>query len=122
MNVLCALNNQALSKQDNVSTNLSPSSHEEADTRVQDAASKGFSKVKLLTVDTDVVAIGWALYDEIDGLQELWIDFGIDKSRRYYPINEIVIELWGKWKELIFPRIYWMWPGILFCKVWQNYS
>ena len=86
MNVLCAFDNQVLSKQDDALTNISPCSHEETDTRVflhvQDAASKGFSKMKLRTVDTDVVVIGCALYDEIDGLQKLWMDFGVDKSRQ----------------------------------------
>ena len=34
MNVLCAYDNQVLSKQDDSLTNVSPCSHKEADTRV----------------------------------------------------------------------------------------
>ena len=92
-------------------TNLSLCSQEEAETRAflhrQDIASNCFSKMKLRLVDTDVVVIGFALYDEFDGLQGLWMDFGVDKSRPYYPIHKIVIDPGGgRCKALIFSHAY----------------
>ena len=73
-------------------------------------------------MDTDVVIIGCALCDDIGGVQELCMYFGVDKSRRYYPIHKIVIDLGGRCKALIFSTLYLMWPGILFCKAWKTWK
>ena len=114
-----------LPKLDGGLTNLSPCSHKEADTRVflhvQDAASEGFGKMKLRTVDTDAVVIGCALYVEIEGLQELWMDFGVEKGRRYYLIHKFGIDLGGRCKALIFFHAFTGCDQVSYL-VWQNYS
>ena len=73
---------------------LSPTDHEEADTRlflhVKDMARKGFSSVMIRTVDTDVLLLSISLYDDLD-LDQLWIDFGSGKQRCFLPIHEMVI-------------------------------
>jgi len=50
--------------------------HEEVDTRMilhlADAVSKGFQKILLLTVDTDVVILAVAAATKLD-IQELWV-------------------------------------------------
>jgi len=93
MNMFCSFDNQAISKQNHNLTNISPCTQEKGDTRVflhvQDAARHGSSKIKIRTVDTDVVVIGICLYGSIAGVEELWIDFGVGKNRRYYPIQDI---------------------------------
>ena len=59
--VLCSLVDPDLSS-------LAPCSHEEADTRlflhVADAARKGCKKICVLTVDTDVVVIAIAMFQD----------------------------------------------------------
>ena len=56
---------------------LSPCNHEEADTRlilhVLNGSFCGFKKISIVTVDTD--------------LDELWIEFGVGKNKRYLPNN-----------------------------------
>ena len=68
-NVLCS------SKSQNVDQ-LSPCSHEEADTRIiihcLDAARKGHQKLMIRTVDTDVVIIAICYYHLLN-VEELWI-------------------------------------------------
>ena len=53
MNMFCAFDNQAISKQNHNLTNISPCTHEEGDTRVflhvQDAARHGSYKIKIRT-------------------------------------------------------------------------
>ena len=60
-------------------TNLSPCSHEEADTRLllhaADAVQKGYRKLCLRTVDTDVVVLAIAMFHQINP-DELWLAFG----------------------------------------------
>ena len=70
---------------------------------VQDAVSTGSRRVKIRTVDTDVVVIAICLFGRIAGLEELWIDFGVGKNRRFYPIHEIIATLGEmKCRALIF--------------------
>ena len=68
---------------------IDPCNHEEADTRfilhVLDGSRNGYSKVSIVTVDTDVVVI--SLYHLLN-LDELWIEFGVGKYRKYIPIHE----------------------------------
>lgn len=74
-------------------TSLVPCSHEEADTRlllhVADAVQKGFRKVYVRTVDTDVVVLAIAMFNQISP-EELWIAFGTKSNFRYIPIHEVV--------------------------------
>ena len=70
--------------------NIEPCNHEEADTRlllhVLDGANSGIKKVSIITVDTDVVVIALRHFFTLN-LEELWIEFGVDKYRRYIPIH-----------------------------------
>ena len=74
-------------------TNLAPCSHEEVDTRlllhVADAVQKGFRKVCVRTVDTDVVVLAIAMFDRISS-DEFWIAFGTRSNFRYIAIHEVV--------------------------------
>ena len=74
-------------------TSVSECNHEEADTRifihVRDAAIKGYSKILLRTVDTDVVVLAVYAMQEIRELTEMWILFGVGKKSRYIPIHEL---------------------------------
>ena len=71
-------------------TNLQPCNQEEADTRVLlhafDGASKGYKKVSIVTVDTDVVVI--ALYHFFSlNIDELWVEMGVGQHRRWLPLH-----------------------------------
>ena len=74
-------------------TELSPCSHEEADTRLllhaRDAVQKGYRRLCIRTVDTDVVILAIAMFSQINP-DELWLAFGIKLHFRYMPIHEIV--------------------------------
>ena len=65
---------------------LSPCSHEEADNRMllhaADGARRGYKKVLIRTVDTDVVVLCVSLAEKL-GCECLWIAFGTGKSFRY---------------------------------------
>ena len=70
---------------------LEPCVKEEADEKMFlhaiDLVSKGYRKLTILTVDTDVVVIALnAFWDMMPDIQELWIDFGKGKGRRWLPI------------------------------------
>lgn len=72
-------------------SSLHPCNHEEVDSRlllhVQDASNKGFKKISVVTVDTDVVAI--ALYHFFSlNLEELWVEIGVGKHRRWLPVHK----------------------------------
>ena len=48
----------------------------------------------LKTVDTDVVTLAISLFNEMgDGLDELWIDFGVGRNRRFYPVHSLYHQL-----------------------------
>ena len=55
----------------------------------------GLRRVKLRTVDSDVVVIGISYYHKLrgSGLAELWVDFGLGKQHRYIAAHLIAIEL-----------------------------
>ena len=87
--VLCTRVNQDVSA-------LAPCSHEEADTRIIlhaiGAANKGFRRIMLRIVDTDVLVLAvsnCALLDET----ELWVAFGTGKHLRYIPAHDIAASL-----------------------------
>ena len=80
-------------KDDTVKTNtlefldrMSPSNHEEADTRIfvhlNDGRQHGYKKFLIITVDTDVIIIALYHFFSFD-VEELWIEFGVGKNRRY---------------------------------------
>ena len=41
------------------------------------------------TIDSDVIGIAIAAFHEIEGITELWIEFGKRKTLKYLPIHEI---------------------------------
>ena len=75
---------------------IEPCNHEEADTRVflhvLDGSRKGMKRISIVTVDTDVVVIAIRLFSKLD-LEELWIEFGTGKSKRFIPIHSFAQQL-----------------------------
>ncbi|KAK3097011.1 hypothetical protein FSP39_005574 [Pinctada imbricata] len=75
---------------------LSPCSHEEADTRIllhmADASRKGFSKVAIRTVDTDVLVLAIAAFHQLS-ITEIWLIFGTGLNLRFIPVHDIAQEL-----------------------------
>ena len=71
---------------------LLPCTHEQADTRLllhaADAARRGYTKVMVRSVDTDVVVIAVAKFQYIS-LSELWIEFGVGKHLKYLPAHDM---------------------------------
>ena len=45
------------------------------------------------TVDSDVVVISVTVFNQLQGVNELWIEFGRGKTLKYIPIHEIVNNL-----------------------------
>ena len=88
-NVLCSNLHQDVSS-------LTPCTHEEADTRmfvhVMDAVQKGYQKLMLRTVDTDVVILAISAVVQLCNT-ELWIAYGTGKRLRYIPAHEIATAL-----------------------------
>ena len=93
--IISAYDDKITSRPDEDSELLSPSYHEEADTRlflhVIDMARKGFVRIMVRTVDTDVLMLSVSLFDKLN-VDELWIDFGTGKQRCYIPIHEMVLD------------------------------
>ena len=77
-------------------TNLAPCSHKEADTRlllhVADGLQKGTRKVGIRTVDTDVVVLAEASFNNINP-DELWIALGTGSSFRYIAVHELAASM-----------------------------
>ena len=75
-------------------TFVSPSNHEEADTRVflhaKDMAHHGHTKIAIRTVDTDVLVLAISAFSHLeDMVEELWVDFGTGKNRSFFPVHQI---------------------------------
>ena len=77
-------------------SNLEICNHEEADTRVLlhvlDGSKSGIKKISIVTVDTDVVIIAIRHFLALN-LEELWIEFGVGKSKRFIPIHQYAEQL-----------------------------
>ena len=75
---------------------LSPSNQDEADTRMflhaKHAADNGHELISIRTVDTDVVVIAMHLFRKLS-VEELWIEFGTGKYKRWLPIHDYVASL-----------------------------
>ena len=69
---------------------LQPCEKEEADDRMfihaKELIRLGFKKLMIVTVDTDVVVIAMYIYWDLD-VEELWIEFGAGKFKRWLPIH-----------------------------------
>ena len=75
-------------------TLLSPTNHEEGDTRVvlhsKDMISKGYRRIVIRTVDTDVLVLMVSFFHELHVPDlHLWVDFGVGKNRELFSINDI---------------------------------
>ena len=85
--------------------NISPCNHEESYSRIMlhitDAAERGFKKILVRTVDTDVVVLAVATVQEL-GMIEIWVAFGTGNDLRYVPAHEISATL-GPRKSLALP-------------------
>ena len=70
--------------------------HEKGDTRVllhaAHATKKGYKKVMIRTVDTDIVVLCVSSVTKLD-VEELWISFGMGKHLRYIPAHAIAMSL-----------------------------
>ena len=53
-----------------------------------DAARRGYTKVMVRTVDTDVVVIAGSKFQYLSS-SELWIEFGVGKHLKYLPAHDI---------------------------------
>ena len=65
---------------------------EEADGRMlfrANNAANQSSKHFIKTVDSDVVVIPVTVFDRLEGVDELWIEFGIGKTLQCIPVHEI---------------------------------
>lgn len=86
-------------------SSLSPCSHEEADTRIfvhaVDAAVHGHMNILIRTVDTDVLVLAVSIFQTM-GIEELWLEFGSGKHRRYISAGAISTALGTKAKALSF--------------------
>ena len=75
------------------SSRIQPSNHIEADTRIfmhlAHAAHAGHTKAYIRTVDSDIVVLAVAFFNEIATLTHLWIGFGTGKHYRDIPIHDI---------------------------------
>ena len=95
--LLCAFDDKVVSNKDCDLTTLAPCNQEEGDTRVflhvLDMATKGIKSAKVRSVDTDVVVIGTSLFDKFGDLEELWVEFGVGKNKKWYPIHLVYKEL-----------------------------
>lgn len=74
-------------------SHISPCSHEEDDTRTLlhavDCCKVGHKKIMIRTVDTDVLVIAVTLFERL-GADELWLEFGGGRYKRYISVHDIV--------------------------------
>ena len=88
--------------------NLAPCDHEETDTwmfvHVADAISKGYNKILMNSVDTEVVVLAVDAAAKLD-VEELWIAFGTVKSFCHVPAHEIARSL-GPSKSTALPMFH----------------
>ena len=82
-----------LSSSVDVTPEISPCTHEEANTRlvlhVSDCAREGIGNIILCTVDTDVIMLTIANFCRLQ-ISMLWIAFGVGKKYRYIATHDIV--------------------------------
>ena len=76
---------------------IAPCNHEEADSRmmvhVTDAFHRGYKKIQIRSVDTDVVVLAVSTVSELGGGLELWVAFGTGKDFRLIAAHEIAESL-----------------------------
>ena len=84
--ILSTSDTVVLSSSVDVTPEISPCTHEEADTRLIlhafDCARQGIDNIILRTVDTDIVVLAIANFSRLQ-ISRLWIAFGVGKQYRY---------------------------------------
>ena len=87
---------------------LAPCIHEESDTRMPlhavDSANKGYRRIILHTVDTNVLVLAVSTVVSLEDT-EIWVAFGTGKHLRYIPAHDIAKEL-GYEKALSLPMFH----------------
>ena len=88
-------------------SNLTPCNHEEANARVflhlKDMTKQGHRKMVIRTVDTDVLVLAVSVYKQLqEEMEELWVDFGTRKNRKFFPIHK-TLENIGECKARALP-------------------
>ena len=101
---------------------LGPCNHEESDTRLslqaQHCSQEGHSKILIKTVNTDVVIIAISKFTSLQ-LEELWIELGVGKNRRWIPVHRIVSTLGeNKCSALLYwyAMVYRLRQGVILCR------
>ena len=107
--IVAAVVNHVISDTIADTTGLTPCNHEEAYTSIivhlTDVFQRGFSKLKICTVDTDVVVLAIAsVPNQADGT-EVWIAFGTGKDFCYIPTH-IILKYLGPMKSLSLPMFH----------------
>ena len=78
-------------------SSISPCTIEEADGRLllhaQHAAKCELGCITIRTVDSDVVIIATYAFNRMSGIKQLWLDFGVGKSRRVIPVHELTTNI-----------------------------
>jgi hypothetical protein len=94
--VLATSGENVLSSSSINTSNLSPCTHEEADARLVlhaiHAANENHQKIKIRTVDSDVVIIAVSAFRSIR-CTELWVTYGTGPHIMHLPIHEIAASL-----------------------------
>ena len=94
--VLATDTEEVVSSRDIDLHNVCLCNHEEADTRillhVKDAAATGHRNVAIRTVDTDVLILAVSYFHELN-INELWVEFGVGRNRRWLPVHEYAASL-----------------------------
>ena len=84
---------------------LSPCTHEEADTRLflhaKDVSRESNKKIIISSTGTDVMVIAVACFSDLN-IEKLWIAFGKEKDFRWNPIHEVCLSLGPRGKALPF--------------------
>ncbi|KAJ7361937.1 hypothetical protein OS493_014584 [Desmophyllum pertusum] len=97
-------------------SSLAPCTHEEADTsmllHVQGAVQQGHEKIRVRTVDTDVLVLAVAVLQQLREHErlELWVAFGTGTHLRYIATHEIFRSLGPQVSKAlpVFPRLHWL--------------
>jgi len=75
---------------------LEPCYKEEADDRIfihaKDLSDAGHRRVTIITVDTDVVIIALSAFWDLQ-VDELWIELGVSKTKRWIPIHILAVRI-----------------------------
>ena len=91
--VVAAHDGNVISNQSLYLDDIMPCNIEEADERmllhVNNAANQ-FSKQLIKTVDSDVIVISVTVFDRLEGVDQLWIEFGRGETLQYIPVHEII--------------------------------